>query len=99
GAEEQLEFFCDGCDETIPNGVERMECPVCPDEFCLCHGCYDEGEVLDKRHQHELLPSAAPFHVTRAAPSAQAALEAAKALHVTEAENEGSSNYDDDDLG
>lgn len=43
--EEQLEFFCDACDETIPNGVERMECAVCPDEFCLCHGCYDEGEV------------------------------------------------------
>lgn len=46
-AEEQLEFFCDGCDETIPSGVERMECAVCPDEFCLCHGCYDEGEVRD----------------------------------------------------
>lgn len=43
--EEQLEFFCDACDETIPNGVERMECAVCPDEFCLCHRCYDEGEV------------------------------------------------------
>ena len=43
--EEQLEFFCDACDETIPTGVERMECAVCPDEFCLCHRCFDEGEV------------------------------------------------------
>lgn len=41
-----LEFFCDRCDETIPNGVERMECVVCPDEFCLCQACYDEGEVI-----------------------------------------------------
>lgn len=49
GDEEQLEFFCDGCDETIPSGVERMECAVCPDEFCLCHACYDEGEVGDAR--------------------------------------------------
>lgn len=44
--EEQLEFFCDRCDETIPSGVERMECVVCPDEFCLCQACYDEGEVI-----------------------------------------------------
>ncbi|CAM9483389.1 unnamed protein product [Ectocarpus fasciculatus] len=99
GDEEQLEFFCDGCDETIPSGVERMECAVCPDEFCLCHGCYDEGEVLDKRHKHELLPSAAPFHVTRAAPSAAAALEAAKALHVTEAQHGEGMAYDEADLG
>ncbi|CAM9979402.1 unnamed protein product [Pylaiella littoralis] len=98
-AEEQLEFFCDGCDETIPNGIERMECAVCPDEFCLCHGCYDEGEVLDKRHKHELLPSAASFHVTRAASSAEAALEAAKVLHVTEAQHGEGLPYDDDDLG
>ena len=44
-AGEVLEFFCDGCDDTIPTGTERMECAVCPDEFCLCHSCYDEGEV------------------------------------------------------
>lgn len=44
-AEEVMEFFCDGCDDTIPTGTERMECAVCPDEFCLCHSCYDEGEV------------------------------------------------------
>ena len=24
-----------------------MECAVCPDEFCLCHSCYDEGEVRE----------------------------------------------------
>eukprot|EP00752_Nemacystus_decipiens_P012839 g11370.t1 len=96
--EEQLEFFCDACDETIPNGVERMECAVCPDEFCLCHRCYDEGEVLDKRHKHELLPSSASFHVTRAATSAEAALEAAKALHVAEAQDGEGVPYDDDDL-
>ncbi|CAN0294072.1 unnamed protein product [Ectocarpus sp. 12 AP-2014] len=99
GDEEQLEFFCDGCDETIPSGVERMECAVCPDEYCLCHACYDEGEVLDKRHKHELLPSAAPFHVTRAAPSAAAALEAAKALHVAEAHHGEGLAYDEADLG
>eukprot|EP00903_Cladosiphon_okamuranus_P012769 g11937.t1 len=97
--EEQLEFFCDACDETIPTGVERMECAVCPDEFCLCHRCYDEGEVLDKRHKHELIPSAAPFHVTRSATSTEAALESAKALHVTEAQGVGEVPYDDDDLG
>ncbi|CAM9197701.1 unnamed protein product [Ectocarpus sp. 12 AP-2014] len=99
GDEEQLEFFCDGCDETIPSGVERMECAVCPDEFCLCHACYDEGEVLDKRHKHELLPSSALFHVTRAAPSAAAALEAAKALHVAEAHHGEGLAYDEADLG
>lgn len=66
------------------------------------------AQVLDKRHGHELLPSAAPFHVTRAAPSAEAAAAAAKALHVTEAQQEGGEegadggfhdSYDDDDLG
>lgn len=62
------------------------------------------SQVLDKRHKHELLPSAAPFHVTRAAPSAEAAVAAAKALHVTEARQEEEDNglngdYDDDDLG
>lgn len=60
-------------------------------------------QVLDKRHNHELLPSAAPFHVTRAAPSAEAAVAAAKALHVTEAQEEEDNglheSYDDDDLG
>lgn len=53
-------------------------------------------QVLDKRHEHELLPSAAPFHVTRAAPSAEAAAAAAKALHVTEELDEA---YNHDDLG
>ncbi len=91
---EQFEFFCDGCDETIASGVERMECAVCPDEFCLCHSCYDEGEVLDKRHEHELIPSVAPFHVTRAARSA----EASRGLHITEA-HPGEGVYDADDLG
>lgn len=57
------------------------------------------AQVLDKRHKHELIPSAAPFHVTRAASSAEAALEAAKALHVTEAQHGGGVPYDDDDLG
>lgn len=56
-------------------------------------------QVLDKRHKHELLPSAAPFHVTRAATSAEAAREAAKALHVTEAQDGEGVPYDDDDLG
>lgn len=57
------------------------------------------AQVLDKRHKHELLPSAAPFHVTRAAPSAAAALEAAKALHVAEAQHGEGLAYDEADLG
>ena len=48
GADDELmEFFCDGCDVTIPNGVERMECVVCPGEFCFCQACYDAGEVME----------------------------------------------------
>lgn len=47
GETELLEFFCDNCDETIPAGVERMECPVCPDEYCVCLACYDEAEVSE----------------------------------------------------
>ncbi|CAN0410109.1 unnamed protein product [Ascophyllum nodosum] len=105
GADDELmEFFCDGCDVTIPNGVERMECVVCPGEFCFCQACYDAGELLDKKHEHELLPSSAPFHITSAAPNAEAAAAAAQALHVTEeARNdqggELDGGYDDEDLG
>lgn len=39
------EFFCDRCDDTIPAGKERMECAVCPDDFCLCQACFDELDV------------------------------------------------------
>lgn len=55
------------------------------------------SQVLDKRHEHDLLPSAAPFHITRPAPSAEAAAAAAAALHVTE--EAASQDVYDDDLG
>lgn len=54
-------------------------------------------QILDKRHKHELLPSKAPFHITRAATSAEAAAAAAVALHVTE--EFASQDVYDDDLG
>lgn len=71
----------------------------CTVHMPVLHSFSVSTQVLDKRHKHELLPSAAPFHVTRAATSAEAAREAAKALHVTEAQDGDGVPYDDDDLG
>lgn len=58
-------------------------------------------QLLDKRHEHDLLPSSAPYHVTSPPPNAEAAAAAAKALHATEAKDavELDGGYDDDDLG
>ncbi|CAM9134055.1 unnamed protein product [Choristocarpus tenellus] len=63
--EEEMEFFCDECDATVPSGEARFECAKCPDEYCVCRECYDEAEVLDKQHEHELVLSTSPLHITK----------------------------------
>lgn len=85
---------------TPPPSLELL----CPDETdFICRFSW-MGQVLDKRHEHELLPSSAPCHVTRAASSSETALAVAQAVHAAQATTGEESNgvhegYDDDDLG
>jgi len=56
--EEVMEWFCDGCEDSIPD--ERWECTVCPDEFCLCGKC-----KASIGHPHPLLASRSNVHITK----------------------------------
>mmetsp|Transcript_11321 Transcript_11321/g.30604 ORF Transcript_11321/g.30604 Transcript_11321/m.30604 type:complete len:482 (-) Transcript_11321:166-1611(-) len=50
-ADEEIEWFCDGCDGDIL-GDYRYDCPVCDDEFCYCPDCFVDPT---KAHAHDMV--------------------------------------------